>query len=195
MDLSVNRTGVNRGETTEATRLPKLLGTVLNFPNIAAVASSGPNITRDARPVRMRLIKNDSGVAWLPGQIIAYKTLLAGTAGTNPAAAATAVAHGVVDHCVPAAGVPNGHACWVTEDGPTKFLNDAAGTVTEFNKLVVSSSVAGAVRVQTAAPTQGNEVDQINGLVGQAEEGAAAGGGTLANATSFWGYFKAPFVG
>ena len=53
--------------------------------------------------------------------------------------------------------------------------------------------MAGCIREQTAAPTQGNEIAQVNGLVGQAEEAANAGGGALATATSFWGFLKGTF--
>jgi len=185
----VNLVGVNRGESTDYTRVSGSLGIQKLFPN---GTGAFPDVIRDQRDVLMELVRNSSGGAILPGQVVTYKTLLSGKEITNPAAAATGRADGIADHYLPAAGVADGRCFWMVIDGPTKFLNDAAGAISEFDELVVSASVAGCVRTQTAAPTQGNEVPQLNGKVGRAEAAAVAGGGTLANATAFFGYFRAP---
>lgn len=179
-----------RGESVPGTQFPQLYGSIRSFDNLTSLADKA---MRDAREVLMMFVRNGSGGALLPGQIVTWKTLLAGRHVTNPAAAATAVAHGVVDHLLPAAGVADGRGFWMTIRGPARLLNDAAGAISEFDRLVVSASVAGCVRVQTAAPTQGNEIPQLNGLAGQAEEAALAGGGALATATTCWSFFNAPF--
>ena len=183
----VNQVGIPRGVDTDFTRVSGSLGMQRWFRNGTGAV---PDVIRDQRDVLMQLVRNGSGGALLPGQIVAYKTLLSGGTVTNPAAAATARGDGVVDHYLPAAGVADGRCFWMVVDGPTKLLNDAAGAITEFDALVVSASVAGCVRTQTAAPTQGNEVPQLNGRVGRAEAAALAGGGALATATAFFGYFR-----
>lgn len=185
-----------RGETVPSTKFQHLLGAVGEFDNISALGDGGTmQVLRDSSPVKMMFVRNASGGALLPGQIVTWITGYAGKRVTNPAAAATAIAVGVVDHLLPAAGVPDGYGFLMTILGSTKFLNDAAGAIQEFDLLVVSATVAGCIKEQVAAPAQGSEVPQFNGVCGIAHEAANAGGGALATATSFWGTFKAPFIG
>jgi hypothetical protein len=191
MDRHVNLV-CNRGEAVASTKFTHLYGHIVEFQNLGALTDNAP---RDYRSVQMMFVKNGSGGALLPGQLVAWKTGQEGKHVTNPAATTGVLIAGVVDHLLPAAGVADGQGFLMTILGPTKFLNDAAGAISEFDKLVNSSSVAGCVRVKTAAPAQGAELAQVNGLVGYAAAAAVAGGGTLANATSFWGYFTGPFIG
>lgn len=182
----VNLTGVNRGETASYTRCSNFLGIERTFHNGTGAV---PDVIRDLRPVKMQLVRNSSGGVLYPGQIVTYKTLLSGKEVTNPAAATSGRHDGVVDHYITGT-VADGDCFWMVVDGPTKFLPDA-NAVTEFDTLVVSPNVAGAVKTQTAAPADATAAMlQVNGALGRCEVASSAGSGTLSTTTGFYGFYR-----
>lgn len=181
-----------RGDYDDNTRNVHLLGISREFENLDGLSSDAALL--DQRKVRMKYVRNSSGGTLYAGQVVSWITGYSGKRVTNPGGAAGDHVCGVVDWLYGSAGVPDGKHFWMIESGsPCKFRNDAAGAIQEFDRIVVSASIAGCVREQTAAPTQGNEIAQVNGLVGIAEAAADAGGGTIANATLFYGFFKPIF--
>lgn len=180
--LDVNAVGP-RGDYYDATRVAQALGLERSFQNMT---DATPDATlRDARMVKMQLVVNgEASAALLPNQLVTYKTLLSGEKVVKAAATVGTLIHGVVDSHLPAAGVPAGSAFWMTREGPTKFINDAAAALTEFLPLSVSPSVAGSVRATDLTPSSDADgMDQQVGRVGQAEAAADA-------SATFWGYLK-----
>lgn len=175
-----------RGATVPSGRNTDVYGKLGIFANIAALTDRAP---RDQRNVWMRFVKNDSGGALLPGQTLAWKTGYAGLRVTNPAATAGVLICGIVDHLLAAAGVADGEAFLMTVLGPTKMLLDNNATSAEFDNLLNSGGVAGTVRSGTHGAAGSCGRNEASGTT------AAGTAGTLAAATSFWGYFGATMGG
>jgi hypothetical protein len=114
--------------------------------------------------VHCRLVQNTSAGALLPGQAVVWKTgffltQIGATAGSLSLAA------GIVDEYLPAAGVPINSYFWLVVEGPTLVINDGVGVLAE-GAILVCSATAGQVLAQTAAPGQGSELAQVNGVIG-----------------------------
>lgn len=180
---SFDVTGIcKRGEVVPSGVMTSCYGKVGIAQSFALLTDTSP---RDQRNVWMMFVKNaEASLALLPGQLVAWKTALAGSQVVYPAATAGVQIVGVVDHLLPAAGCAAGSACLITVLGPTKFLLDANATSAEFDCLINSGSVAGCVRTGTTS----------GAIVGRNEASGttAAGAGAIGTATSFWGFFQAP---
>ena len=174
-----NPTGIERGQYGATGHLAAMLGFEFWDDYINAVTDVK---SVDARRTRKRLVKNSSGGALLPGQLVAWATGKAGLEVTNPAATAGVQIVGVVDFLLPSAGVPTTNYFWIYVEGPCKFLLDANATSAEFDCLINSATIGGCVRTGTTS----------GAIVGRNETSGttAAGGGTLANATLFAGSFQ-----
>jgi hypothetical protein len=176
---------LKRGEVYPSGHNTDVYGRTFTFPNLTNLTNRAP---RDPRMVWMKYVKNgEASLALLPGQLVAWKTAQDG-AGQGlvvyPAATAGVQIAGVVDHLIPAAGCAAGSACLIVVLGPTKMLLDNNATSAEFDNLINSGGVAGCVRAGT---TSGAIVGR-NEAAGTTAAGTA---GTIAAATSFWGFFSA----
>ena len=180
MDLNVNM-GPKRGESFTSGSLAHLLGLQRAFKDMTGPLST--DTLRSERPVWCQLVKNRKGAAILPGQLLVWKAGYGGIGVDLAAATAAQLIVGVADWMLPTAGVADGEYFWMVTKGPTKFINDANATLSEFAALMVSPSVAGSVRAAT-----GDTMVAINSQVGIAEASI------LASATGY-GFFKAPFNG
>lgn len=174
-----NTTGIARGQTGPSGRNAHLLGFEYYDEHFTSLTATAP---ATAELVRKKLVKNSSGGALLPGQLVTWVTAKAGKEVTNPAASAGVLIAGSVDPLLPAAGVANGDYFWIVIDGPCKFLLDANATSAEFDALINSGSVAGCVRAGTTS----------GAIVGRNETAgtSAAGGGAIGTATAIWGRFR-----
>lgn len=176
-------TGIcKRGETVPSGVMTSCYGKVGIFQNFHALTDTSPY---DQRNVWMMFVKNNSGGAILPSQLLAWKSSTSNVAGqyvTNPAATAGVLICGVADSLLPAAGAADGTGFLMTVLGPTKFLLDANATSAEFDALINSGSVAGCVRTGTTS----------GAIVGRNETNGttSAGGGAIGTATAFWGFFQ-----
>lgn len=89
-------------------------------------------------------VRNTSGSALLPGQVVALDATLSLATGL---ATDTSVAHAVVDEYLPAAGAAADEVLWVVVKGPTKPIKTAAasGAGVTAGAVVSASSTAGSV--------------------------------------------------
>lgn len=89
---------------------------------------------RNARDVKCVLVRNVSGITLLPGFMVTWKSGQFGKRVDGysrlgvPAIVGTAVMAGMVDDCLPAAGVPDGDLFWLLVEGEALGYTPIAGT-------------------------------------------------------------------
>jgi hypothetical protein len=140
---------------------------------------SNPRNHRTGHIIRLRLVKNSSGVALLPKYLVTFK------AGTNRTEvdgyARTTAADGKsvvpVDEFLPSTGVPNGEYFWVVVHGPAMCYMPASevADITEEDVLVAltaaastHSTTAGRVAKQDLTGATAVLGNQVNGAFGRA---------------------------
>jgi len=126
---------------------------------------ASPDTQETARAVYVRLVKNTSGGALLPGIVCKPDTgssKLFRTA-TLGAAAATDKPIGVVNRHIAAAGVPDDEYFWMVVEGPTEVIDSGSGVTAGDT---VKTGAAGEVTTNSSTPL---EFD-----IGTATETAAA---------------------
>lgn len=103
-----------------------------------------PGGRKSNRIVKCVAIRNTSGSALLPKQLVKFKAsaLLTEVDGTADNTAGLVV--GVVDEYLPAAGCPVGDVCWVVVKGPTTVLKTTTAISTA-GTAVGASTTAGSV--------------------------------------------------
>jgi hypothetical protein len=112
-----------------------------------------PDTLDSSRAVFVRLTKNNSGGALLPGIVckpdtassLLFKTSTLGAAGTADKPI------GVVNRHVAAAGVPDDEYFWMVVEGPTEVIDSGSG-VTVGDTL--ATGAAGEVTTNSSTPTE-----------------------------------------
>jgi len=132
------------------------------------------------RQVRLRVVRNVSGVNLKPGRLVKYKAInpyetqvdgYTFAVGDRPA--------GVVDEFLPAAGVPNNDLFYIVIDGPTKVtqLSASASVLVIADRIVPGTGTsatnddAGRVAKQDItgeAAALGNNIQNAVGFAGEA---------------------------
>jgi hypothetical protein len=145
-----NDMGPDRGEylldATNTTRSDYLIGSRRVFEDRDYAAGLTGRGMLSQEPVECMLVKNTSGGALLPGQVV---TFVATAPWSITAALATAndpKAY-IVDEYLPAAGVPNNAVFWVVTSGPAKPLVTSSGG-TAAGIPLASSATSGRADVQ-----------------------------------------------
>lgn len=97
-------------------------------------------------------VKNESGGALTPGEIVIHSTSTQGVGeGCGAETSGTVVAMGVVPWCIKAAGVADDENFWLIKKGYCKFLSDGGDDVAA--GAFVCSAASGQVTVFTPATT------------------------------------------
>lgn len=113
-------------------------------------------------------VRNTSGAALLPKKLVTFSGI--GSAdGQNTVAGNEFV--GVVDEFLPAAGVAANDVFWVTIEGPTEVVADAAVTA--------GNAVACDTAATAGAATAGRVVATTTNAIGRAISAAAAAGDAI----------------
>jgi hypothetical protein len=113
-------------------------------------------------------VRNTSGAALLPKKLVTFSGI--GSAdGQNTVAGNEFV--GVVDEFLPAAGVAANDVFWVTIEGPTEVVADAAVTA--------GNAVACDTAATAGAETAGRVVATTTNAIGRAVSAAAAAGDAI----------------
>ena len=113
-------------------------------------------------------VRNTSGAALLPKKLVTFSGI--GSAdGQNTVAGNEFV--GVVDEFLPAAGVAANDVFWVTIEGPTEVVADAAVTA--------GNAVACDTAATAGAATAGRVVATTTNAIGRAVSAAAAAGDAI----------------
>lgn len=137
------------------------------------------------RAVRVRVVRNVSGVALKGGRLAHYKQDAAVPLETRVDGYTIVEADrpaGVVDEFLPAAGVPNNDLFYIVVDGPSKFTNTATGTTFAVGDRVVPAAagatagddLGGRVAVQSLAGATAVLGAQIQNQVGYSDAVNAA---------------------
>jgi hypothetical protein len=128
-----------------------------NTPNLV-----GAKPARSNRDVKCMIVRNVSGVALLPGQLVNLQT--GGTDGryflgrVDGLAYVTAQRAYPVDEWLPAAGCPNHDLCWIVVAGPASVLTALDGG--SDNVFSVGSLVVALTAVTSQATTAGRVAPQ-----------------------------------
>lgn len=116
-------------------------------------SNPGAKPTRSGKLVKIRLVKNSSGVALLPKHVVRY-SVTAGEYGHFVDGDVRTDAQdwaGVVDEFLPSAGVPNGAYFFIVTEGPSKVITPFAAAAFNAVDITVGSLLVAA----TAATSQG----------------------------------------
>lgn len=161
-----------RGEYADSARVNQSLkGGLFEFEN-KLTATSNP---RDGREVICRLVQNNSGGALLPGRGVQFKSTGADGYGQSIGgySGAGEKCDGVLDHTVPAAGVPDGKWFWMIVKGPAYVVTDGANALSRND--ILKTAASGKFTKDTATPA-------TNGKVGYCEDVSIAATADL----NFW---------
>lgn len=161
----------------------------VNGPNAALTQQTDPS----GRYVRVRVVRNASGVYLKPRRLVKYADSAADPLCTKIAGYCTAVADrpaGVVDEFLPASGVAPNELFYIVVDGPTQFLQAAttAANLIPGDRLVAApygatagDDLGGRVAKQDlsgATAVLGNQLQNFVGICGATNSTA---GNTLTN--------------
>lgn len=125
--------------STEATYGGKNIeGKEYTFEDVAPI---GVTKTPTGRPVRVKVVRNVSGVALKPGRLVKFSAASTAPHETRVEGYCVALSDrpaGVVDEYLPAAGVPNNDLFYIVVGGPTKVTQGATtgAAVTPGQRLV-----------------------------------------------------------
>lgn len=123
-------TGPNRTAPTSPTTSIGLEGITKTFADVTPGQGAGVDKQRSGHEKVCRLVRNVSGIALLPGRVVVYKSGFYGKRVDGYVTTDYALAAGVVDEHLPAAGCPNNDMCWITVHGPTVVKSDIAAAAT-----------------------------------------------------------------
>jgi hypothetical protein len=143
---------------------------------------------RSNRFVRIRAVRNSSGINLLPERIARYKTTTRNTEVDGYTTVTAADWAGIVDEWLPAAGAPANTVFYIATHGPSEVLTDIAAvdTINEGDFLVAltaaTSQATTAGRVDLAATTGSTTAVSINQLLNKL--GRALSAKTSANTNS-----------
>lgn len=154
------------GQTAVSGENTHLLGRVATFDDLSRTASGVPNVLTGL-PIKARWVKNNSGVALLPGEIVTYQSGYAGQY-VDAKCGAAEPGVGVVDPYLPAAGVADGYHFWIIMEGPCSVLHAGNDTIGADDLLVTAA--AGRVDKYDGTATAATEP---NSLFGRAMENPA----------------------
>lgn len=169
---------LGRGQSDTEGGLTNLLGRVFVMNDVPISTSNTASAPRTNHRVKVRVVRNSSGFALLPGRAVAYKagTNMQQVAGYTRTTAAEIA--GIVDERLPAAGVADGDDFLIVVEGPSLVYNDIASgattPITEGDLIValtaVTSGATTAGRCYTVDMTGATAVlgAQINNIVGRA---------------------------
>ena len=162
--MSAKSTPLPRGKTHDANTLPHALGLQKEFADVNWGSSESVKPTLSGSIVLCEYVKNNSGGALLPGQLVYYEDGYCGKY-VKGVATATQLADGVVDEYLPAAGVADGKHFWIVKRGYTKLINSSATAIDQGDWL--KTAAAGEVAEDSGTPV-------TNFCVGRAAEIVAA---------------------
>jgi hypothetical protein len=135
--------------------------------------TQGPTtpVVQSNRLVHCVAVRNTSGSALVPGQVVKFKKSAILTEVDGPAASTTDAPLGVVDEYLPAiTGCPVNDVCWVVVAGPTA-INTAAATlaagslVTATAGQAATGTAANAIGVTISAPVTVGTTTTVRTLV------------------------------
>lgn len=153
----------------------------LDYSSAGANAGSPgvPAYRNPGRKVRVRCVRNVSGIALLPGRLVSYQ-LSAGQFGNRVDGYTTTTAApfaGVVDDFLPAAGVPNNDVFFIVIHGPALVLDPLAALaavlaigdqVVAITAATSGSTTAGRFQTQDLSGATSLLANQIINAVGRA---------------------------
>lgn len=120
------------------------------------------------------VVKNDTGAALLPRELVAWKTGGRRTAIGSKASTANGMAAGVVDPFLPASGVPNGSYFLLVVKGLVRCRKTTAAGFTE-NGFLAASATAGQCQQLVVSGTWANTIAaEILNNIGRAAEARIA---------------------
>lgn len=164
------------------------LGAVKVFPDANPLTGA----VRSGRVKTCVVVKNTSGITLLPKRVVRFAVGTAGLAPFTTVDGYSSVTNeervGVVDEFLPATGVANGEAFWVTVEGPTEVAVALSGAdVVVGDRLAAITAAAStgttAGRVTKSAVAAGTQLGNDNslGVLGRAcSAGATTGSNVLA---------------
>jgi hypothetical protein len=163
------------GQTAVSGELTHLLGRIGVFDDLSRTAAGVPNVLTGL-PIKARWVKNNSGGALLPGEIV---TCQAGYQGqyVDAKCGAAGVGAGVVDPYLPSAGVADGYHFWMVIEGPVSVLHAGNDAIGSGDLLVTAAS--GRVDKYDGTATAATEP---NSLFGRSMENPADTAGTSVRA-------------
>jgi len=183
MSSRMDECPLGRGQIDSEGGLTTFLGRVYVLNDVPLSTSNTASAPRTSHNVFVRVVRNNSGFALLPGRAVAWQagsnmTAVAGYTRTSAADIA-----GIVDERVPASGVPDGDDFLIVVHGPSLILNDIASgattVITEGDYLValtaVTSGATTAGRLATADFTGATSPLALNiaNIIGRAISAAA----------------------
>jgi hypothetical protein len=164
----------NQGEVVPGARVPGgVLGTEVPYPH--KLTRTGDRLSGFTG--RAMIVMNDSGGTLTRCLNVRFKS---GYYGQRIGAVAGAgePSDGVVDHCIPSSGVPDGSCFLLVVAGPVRLISDGAATLSIHE--VVKTAANGKVTEDAGTPS-------TNGKCAKVMEAA-----TNVDGTEFWGNFVGP---
>lgn len=134
------------GRTLAATgQSEKLEGVVKEFNDRDSTSTALVKPLRSQQKVTMILVRNVSGIALLPKRLCVWKTGKRGRQVDGYARLDHCEVAGVVDECLPAAGVPNYDLFWLAVKGPhlvrTSLGADVTNVINEHDVLTALTAI------------------------------------------------------
>lgn len=135
------------------------------------------------RLVNCIAVRNTSGAAMLPGQVVKFKKTAILTEVDGPAASTADAPFGIVDEYLPATGVANGDVFWLVVSGPVAIktaatLSAGSPVTVGAGGEAVAGTTANAIGVVITAAANGRVRSLVN--AGAGHSAAAVVGGAAA---------------
>ena len=131
------------------------LGVLKNFADRDSTSTAKVMPLRSQRQVTMMFVRNVSGIALLPKRLVRWKSGYRNRQVDGYCTADYAEAAGVVDECLPAAGVPNYDGFWIAVKGPHLCLTALEGNE---NNVIVMDDILSALTAATSQATTAGRV-------------------------------------
>lgn len=150
----MSRDGVNffpRGTYDDTGASDHLLGREMVIEDIDFGQAGGVKPTRSGNMVRLRLVKNSSGMTLLPKRVVRLKTPAGGEVdgyGYRPGDRCYPI-----DEFLPATGVPDGGNFYIVVEGPATCYTDSVDSAA--NIFVAGDLVTAATNAATTSVTAG----------------------------------------
>ena len=146
-------------DTADTTSLDGVLGIPCTFRDIDSSSTAKIKPKRSGAVTTGMLVRNVSGIALLPGRIVAWKTGKRYKEVDGYTTATAAEAAGVVDEHLPTSGAAANAIFWIFGKGPHLVLTDLTGdTDTNFSNGAVLAAIT-AVSSQSTTSGRMREAD------------------------------------
>lgn len=173
---------VNTSPTDDALGTTKLEGSEAWFEDLAPATAAGVRTKRSGRGKRCLFVRNSSAGALLPKRLVSWASGYRNRRVDGYVTVDFAEVAGVVDECLPTAGVPQNDLFWLTVEGQTLVKSSlTSDTITAGDKLVaLTAATSGATtsgRVQSYAATSNTTAlsDMDRNFIGFAISGKTSG--------------------